>query len=69
MWNNVSSQSFRRIEHMIQGSYKDIGKILCALTVKMDAWSQKFPNHNAGGSMKRAEFIKSDIRQGLDSLQ
>ena len=69
MWNNVSSQSFRRIESMIQGSYKDIGKILCALTVKMDAWTRKFPNKNAGGSMKRAEFISSEIRLGLDALQ
>ena len=69
MWNNVSSQSFRRIESMIQGSHKDIAKILCALTVKMDAWTRKFPSPNAGGPMKRAEFINSDIRLGLDALQ
>ena len=69
MWSNVSSQSFRRIESMIQGSHKEIGKILCALTVKMDAWTRKFPNRNAGGTMKRAEFISSDIRLGLDTLQ
>ena len=48
MWNNLSSQSFRRIESMIQDSYMDIGNILCALTVKMDAWTRRFPNPNAG---------------------
>ena len=69
MWNNVSSQSFRRIESMIQGSYKDIGKILCALSVKMDAWTRQFPSPDAGGSMKRAEFINSEIRLGLDALK
>ncbi len=69
MWNNVSSQSFRRIETMIQSSHQDIGKILCALTVKMDAWSQKFPSPNAGGPMPRAEFINAEIRQGLNTLQ
>jgi len=69
MWNNVSSQSFHRIESMIQGSYKEIGKILCALTVKMDAWTRKFPTRDTGGAMKRAEFINSDIRQGLTALQ
>ncbi len=69
MWNNVSSQSFRRIETMIQSSHQDIGKILCALTVKMDAWSRNFPSRNAGGPMKRAEFIGSEICQGLNTLQ
>lgn len=69
MWNNVSSQSFHRIESMIESSHKDIGKILCALTVKMDAWSRKFSSRNTGGPMKRAEFISSEIRQGLDALR
>jgi len=69
MWNNVSSQSFRRIESMIESSHKDIGKILCALTVKMDAWSRKFPSRNAGGPMPRAEFINAEIFRGLDSLR
>ncbi len=68
MWNNVSSESFRRIESMIQSSHKDIGKILCALTVKMDAWSRKFSSRDAGGPMKRAEFINAEIRQGLNTL-
>ena len=44
------------------------GGALCALSVKMAAWTDQFPNAT-GGVGRRAAFIMSDMRQGIEPLQ
>ena len=69
MWNDISAERFRRVEELITSYHSTIGGALCSLTVKMNAWIRLFPNENAGGPMKRAEFIMSEMRQGIDNIQ
>ncbi|MEE8393880.1 MAG: hypothetical protein V3R66_06000 [Rhodospirillales bacterium] len=68
MWEQVNAEQFRTVEAMIQGSYVDIGRKLCGLTVKMDAWVRKFPYPDSGGAMQKAEFIYSDIRENIHAI-
>jgi len=42
--------------------------VLCALSVKMNAWSSRFPHRQVGGPMKWADFISTDMRQGLEAF-
>lgn len=69
MWDNISAERFRRVETLIKGYHTTIGGVLCALSVKMDAWSELFPNMQVGGPGRRAEFIMSDMKQGMDRIQ
>jgi len=57
MWDNISAERFRRVEAVIRGYHTTIGGVLCALSVKMDAWSNLFPNMEVGGPGRRADFI------------
>jgi len=69
MWDNISAARFRKIEQLIKSYHTTIGGVLCALTVKMDAWVKLFPNRSSGGPGRRAEFILSEMKQGLDNIQ
>lgn len=69
MWDNLSAERFRRVEALIKGYHTTIGGVLCALSVKMDAWSELFPNMQVGGPGRRAEFIMSEMKQGMDRIQ
>lgn len=69
MWENLSAEQFRRVENMIRNYHVTIGGMLCALTVKMDAWHRLFPSPQAGGPIKRAEFIMTELRQGIDKME
>jgi hypothetical protein len=68
LWDNVSASRFREIETLIRSYHTAIGGVLCTLTVKMEAWRRAFPTNGAGGPQMRAEFIMSEIRQGLDTI-
>jgi hypothetical protein len=69
MWNDLSAEKFRKIERLIKAYHTTLGGILCAITVKMDAWTRLFPNRNSGSPGKRAEFIMSDFRHGLAQIR
>ncbi|MCB2106320.1 MAG: hypothetical protein KDE14_01410 [Rhodobacteraceae bacterium] len=68
MWQNISADRFRRVEAMIIAYHTTIGGILCALSVKMDAWRNLFPRRNVGSPPKKAEFIMSEMRHGLEKM-
>ncbi|MBW8708383.1 MAG: hypothetical protein JF627_03825 [Alphaproteobacteria bacterium] len=68
MWRNLSGERFQRIEALISGYHTSIGGSLCAMSVKMAAWTDQFPNAT-GGVGRRAAFIMSDMRQGIELLQ
>ena len=70
MWNNISAASFRKVEAMIMSYHTVIGGVLCSLSVKMDAWKEAFPNSSRGGGpMSRAEFIMTEMKQGMENIQ
>lgn len=65
MWDNISADSFRETRALIGKYHSAIGGILCGLTVKMNWWGRYFPDMSAAGSMKRAEIMLLEMRQGL----
>ncbi|MDP6571870.1 MAG: hypothetical protein QGI06_00025 [Rhodospirillales bacterium] len=69
MWDNITAERFRQVEKLIKDYHTTIGGVLCALSVKMDAWARLFPEKDVGGPVKRAEFIMSDIKPGIDTIQ
>ena len=68
MWDKISADRFRKVETLISSYHLSIGGVLCALSVKMDAWSRLFPNKHSGGPGRRAEFIMSEMKQGIDNM-
>jgi hypothetical protein len=69
MWSEISATRFRKVEEMVKGNHVAIGGMICALSVKMDAWKRMFPDRSIGGPQKRAEFIHSELRQGIDRMR
>jgi len=69
MWDDLTAERFRKVRDLIRSYHTTIGGVLCALSVKMAAWKRLFPDANTGGPIKRAEFIMSEVRQGLDNIQ
>ncbi|MCE2510776.1 MAG: hypothetical protein J4G10_07360, partial [Alphaproteobacteria bacterium] len=54
---------------LVKGYHTVIGGSLCALTVKMNAWHELFPNRSAGGPMERVAFITTEMVQGIEKIQ
>ncbi len=69
MWANLSAERFRKIEHTIKTFHTMMGGILCAMTVKMDAWTTLFPNPRAGAPGRRADFILNDLCHGMRRIR
>jgi hypothetical protein len=69
MWDEISAERFRKVEELISSYHTTIGGVLCSLSVKMDAWARLFPTPSVGGPGKRAEFIMSEMKQGMEKIQ
>ena len=67
MWADLNAVSFHKLKLMIEKSHTTVGGILCGLSVKLGAWNDRFGNKDAG-LIGQAEFIMSDMRQGMDLL-
>ena len=68
MWRDLNGDKFKKIESLVSRYHTSIGSALCALNVKMTTWTTQFPT-SGGGIGRRAAFIMSDIRQGIEYLQ
>ncbi|MBI4967918.1 MAG: hypothetical protein HZC25_07340 [Rhodospirillales bacterium] len=69
MWANISAERFAKVKELIESYHTTIGGVLCALTVKMNAWARTFPKKTSGGPVKRGEFIVSEMKQGIDTIR
>jgi hypothetical protein len=69
MWQDLTAERFRKIEALIKSYHTSIGAVLCALSVKMNAWKRAFPSPGRAGPMRRAEFIMSEMRSGIDRIR
>lgn len=67
MWENVTAESFRAVREMVASHHMTLGGVLCGLSVKMSLWEEKFGG-GRGGLVQRAEFIMSEMRQGIDTI-
>jgi hypothetical protein len=68
MWRDLTAERFQRIEVLVSRYHTSIGGALCAMSVKLAAWHSQFPNAS-GGVGRRAAFLMSDIRQGIEILK
>jgi hypothetical protein len=68
-WETMSKTSFEHVEESVKSQQTTLGGILCGLTVKLDAYKEKFPSPDTGGPIKRAEFIRQEMRTGIDELR
>ncbi len=68
LWDNLSASKFEQVKDYIESTQVKVGTVLCGLTVKMNAWVVRFPNHRAGGPGAKGEFIMTDMRQGLSEI-
>lgn len=69
MWKDVSADRFRQLKELIVANHAMLGGTLCGLTVCIDAWAGKFPNENVGGPARRAEYIRNELRQGIENIR
>ncbi len=64
MWSDMSAEKFGEFRDTVQRNHTQIGGLLCALAVKMNAWHTRFPDASQVGPMRRADFILTDMGQG-----
>ena len=69
LWDDISAERFKKVADLIRGHHTFIGGVLCALSVKMGAWTKLFPHPRAGGLPKRAEFILSEMKLGIEKFR
>lgn len=69
MWANITQDEFRAVKTMIERYHVTIGAALCGLTVKMNSFARMFPRPAVGGPVKRADFLISEILQGIELIR
>ena len=69
MWENLTQDEFRSVKTMVERYHVSIGAVLCGLTVKMNSFARTFPNAKAGGPVKRADFMSSEMIQGIELIR
>ena len=72
MWDTPSKEEFDRMLSLVTGYQVKIGGALCAISVKMDAWSNSFCHQNSSdmaSPIKRADFIMNDMRHGIEAIE
>ncbi len=66
LWENITAESFAKVKTMIQSHHVTVGGVLCGLSVKMNSWQEQFGN--GGGLVRKADFIMSEMRQGIERI-
>jgi len=69
MWVDIDAAKFHKFSELVRNNHTMLGSVLCALSLKLNAWKKQFPDRQFGGPMKRAEFIVNDMQQGLDQFR
>ncbi len=68
LWKEISAERLQEVQKMTQDCHTALSGVLCGLSVKMSAWHKKFPDMTSGGPLKRAEFIMTEMRTGLEQI-
>lgn len=70
LWENISAERFREVRGLITEHHATIGGVLCGLSVKMDAWDERFGHIDRSAAvMRRSEFCIGEMRQGLERIE
>ena len=68
-WNDISASRFREIEDVAKANQLRLGGILCGMTFKMNSWRKKFHSPEFVTPFRIAEFIRSELRDGIGNRQ
>ena len=68
MWENISAQRYRKMTELVIGHQEKIGAMLCAITVKLDAWKQYTASAVSDSSADKANFVNSNMTYALSNL-
>ena len=66
-WDVVTVETFNMVRTLITKHHASMAEVLCGLTVKIYEWENAFPNRG-GSPDRRADFLITDIKPGLDRL-
>ncbi len=69
LWQNLSAERFRKVEALIKSYHTSIGGVLCALSVKMDAWSRAVPQPECRRADAPSEFVMTEMKQGIEKIK
>ena len=70
MWDNISAESFRQVRQLITEHHATVGGVLCGLSVKMDAWEERFSGLDPEAAVvRRSEFVMGELRRGLTKIE
>ena len=68
LWENMTAENFEKVRKLISSYHVSLGGMLCLLSVKLDAWADTFPDSSIGSPTRRIEFLRSDMRRGIDQI-
>ena len=68
MWDDISARRFRRMTDLVIGHQEKIGALLCAVSVKLNAWRRYATAAATDTAADKANFVSSSIMYGLDEL-
>lgn len=69
LFEHMTQEEFHAVRTLIEHQHVAIGAILCGLTVKMNTFARLFPHPNAGGPVKRADFMQNEMMKGIDIMR
>ena len=68
-WRDISGDRFRALQDLILSNHAMLGGMLCGITVCLESWAEKFPNSDVGGAHRRAEYVRNELRFGVDHIR
>lgn len=69
IWSNASEQGFKELEETVRDHHTNISGVLCGLSVKMGIWDEMFSNKEDVSPAQLADFIKFQMKRGLEIMQ
>ncbi|HEY4075899.1 MAG TPA: hypothetical protein VGM26_03105 [Rhizomicrobium sp.] len=69
VWIAMTPEQFAKIPGKCRDYQASTAGVLCALAVKMAGWIQNFPVQGSGAPVRRASFIMSEMRQGMEHIR
>lgn len=67
MWENLNSDSFRKVKLLIESNHATIGGMLCGLQIKMDGFHAEFDKKDTT-TRQVADYIAQNIKPGIDRI-
>jgi hypothetical protein len=69
IWITMTPERLSKFPGVCRDYQASTAGVLCALAVKMARWVQNFPARSSGAPVKRASFIMSEMRQGMQHIR